>query len=61
LLCGLLVARLTSRHEFSAWLLEVCESTRMLVSGDVVDLGDTLVLETSAIVHESSTLSIPTK
>ena len=31
------------------------------ISGDVVELGDTLVLGTSALVHESSNLSIPTK
>ena len=35
---------------------------RKLVSrGDVVELGYTLVLETSASEHESSNLSIPTK
>jgi hypothetical protein len=34
---------------------------RRSVSGDVVEMGDTLVLETSAFAHESSTLSIPTR
>lgn len=29
--------------------------------GDVVEMGDTLVLETSAFARESSNLSIPTK
>ena len=60
MLYGLGVSNLASRHGLETWLLYVCESTRRLVSGDVVESGDTLVLETSAIVHESSTLSIPT-
>jgi hypothetical protein len=38
----------------------VCLQGGKLVNGDVVEMGDTLVLETSAFEHESSTLSIPT-
>ena len=37
----------------------VCQE--LVSRGDVVEMGDTLVLETSAFEHESSTLSIPTK
>jgi hypothetical protein len=33
---------------------------RLLSCGDVVEMGDTLVLETSAFARESSNLSIPT-
>lgn len=33
----------------------------LVTCGDVVEKGDTLVLETSAFGHESSTLSIPTR
>ena len=33
----------------------------LISCGDVVEMGDTLVLETSAFEHESSNLSIPTK
>jgi hypothetical protein len=33
----------------------------LVASGDVVEMEDTLVLEPSAFVHESSNLSIPTK
>jgi hypothetical protein len=60
LLYGALAAKLASGREVSARPLDVCELTRRLVSGDVVEPGDTLVLETSAVMHESSTLSIPT-
>ena len=34
---------------------------KLVSDGDVVEMGDTLVLETSAFEHESSNLSIPTK
>ena len=33
----------------------------LLSDGDVVEMGDTLVLETSAFARESSNLSIPTR
>ena len=33
----------------------------LVTHGDVVEMGDTLVLETSAFARESSNLSIPTK
>ena len=33
---------------------------KLLSCGDVVEMGDTLVLETSACARESSNLSIPT-
>ncbi len=36
-------------------------STELVSRGDVVEMGDTLVLETSAFARESSNLSIPTK
>jgi hypothetical protein len=36
-------------------------STGLVSCGDVVEMGDTLVLETSAFARESSNLSIPTK
>ena len=35
--------------------------TKLVSRGDVVEMGDTLVLETSAFARESSNLSIPTK
>jgi hypothetical protein len=34
---------------------------KLVSDGDVVEMEDTLVLETSAFVHESSNLSIPTR
>ena len=34
---------------------------KLVSHGDVVEMGDTLVLETSAVARESSNLSIPTK
>lgn len=34
---------------------------KLVSDGYVVEMGDTLVLETSAFAHESSTLNIPTK
>lgn len=43
-------------------MLEVSLSCCELVThGDVVEMGDTLVLETSAFARESANLSIPTK
>ena len=39
-------------------VFRLCEVSKR---GDVVEMGDTLVLETSAFEHESSNLSIPTK
>ena len=33
---------------------------KLVSDGDVVEMEDTLVLETSAFAHESSNLSIPT-
>ena len=35
--------------------------TELVSRGDVVEMGDTLVLETSPFARESSNLSIPTK
>jgi hypothetical protein len=37
------------------------QAAEVIKRGDVVEMGDTLVLETSAFEHESSNLSIPTK
>ena len=39
----------------------VSKLVKLLSCGDVVEMGDTLVLETSAFARESSNLSIPTK
>ena len=39
----------------------VSKFVKLLSCGDVVEMGDTLVLETSAFARESSNLSIPTK
>ena len=39
----------------------VSKFVKLLSCGDVVEMGDTLVLETSAFERESSNLSIPTK
>ena len=38
----------------------VSKLVKLLSCGDVVEMGDTLVLETSAFARESSNLSIPT-
>ena len=39
----------------------VSKFVKLLSRGDVVEMEDTLVLETSAFARESSNLSIPTK
>ena len=61
MLYGHFADKLPDWRASNAWLLEVCKITEKLISGDVVEMGDTLVLETSAFAHESSNLSIPTK
>ena len=55
---------ITGVDRFGAWNLNAGSVTRLLEllsTGDVVEMGDTLVLETSAFARESSNLSIPTK
>ena len=49
------------RFVFKDLVTRRVSSEELVSRGDVVEMGDTLVLETSAFARESSNLSIPTK